>query len=53
VDDTPTEGSKSKETEKKQKRSTKGKKPRRDTRAQGRDEEDDEALIVDPARKVP
>jgi hypothetical protein len=53
VDDVPAEGSKSKEPTKKQKRGKKGKKPRRDARAQGRDEDDDEALAVDPACKGP
>jgi hypothetical protein len=47
------EGNKSKEPTKEQKRGKKGKKPYRDTRAQGRDEDDDEALAVDPARKDP
>jgi hypothetical protein len=53
VDDTPAEGSKSKEPQKKEKRGKKGKKPRRDARAQWCDEDDDEALAVDPARKGP
>jgi hypothetical protein len=53
VDDAPTEGSKSKEPMKKQKRGKKGKKTRHDTRAQGRDDDDNEALVVDPARKGP
>jgi hypothetical protein len=38
---------------KKQKRGKKGKKPHHDTRTQGRDEDDDDALAVDPARKGP
>jgi hypothetical protein len=49
----PAEGSKSKEPTKKQKRGKKGKKPRCDARAQGRDEDDDEVLAVDPACKGP
>jgi hypothetical protein len=50
VDDAPAEGSKSKEPQQKHKR---GKKPRREARAQGRDDDGDEALAVDPARKGP
>jgi hypothetical protein len=53
VDDTPAEGSKSKEPQQKHKRGKKGKKPHRDTCAQGRDDDEDEALAVDPARKGP
>jgi hypothetical protein len=53
VDDATAEGSKSKESQKKQKQGKKGKKPRHDTRAQGHDEDDDEALTIDPARKGP
>jgi hypothetical protein len=55
VDDTPAEGGKSKEPQQKHKRGKKGKKPRRDARVQGRDEDEDEdnALAVDPARKGP
>jgi hypothetical protein len=53
VDDAPAEGSKSKEPQQKHKRGKKGKKPRRDARAQGRDEDEDEALAVDQARKGP
>jgi hypothetical protein len=52
VDDAPAEGSKSKEPTKKQKRDKKGKKPHRDTRAQGHDENDDEALAVNPASRA-
>jgi hypothetical protein len=44
VDDAPAEGSKSKELQQKYKRGKKGKKPRCDARAQGRDEDEDEAL---------
>jgi hypothetical protein len=51
VDDAPTEGSKSKEPQQKHKRGKKGKKPRSEARAQGRN--NDEALAVDPARKGP
>jgi hypothetical protein len=50
MDDTPAEGSKSKEPQQKHKRGKKGKKPRREAHAQGRD---DEALAVDPARRGP
>jgi hypothetical protein len=50
VDDTPAEGSKSKEPQQKHKR---GKKPRREARAQERDDDGDEALAVDPARRGP
>jgi hypothetical protein len=53
VDDAPAEGSKSKEPQQKNKRGKKGKNPRRDARAEGRDEDEDEALAVDPARKGP
>jgi hypothetical protein len=53
VDDAPAEGSKSKEPQQKHKRGKKGKKPRRETRAQGRGDDGDEALAVDPARKGP
>jgi hypothetical protein len=53
VDDTPAEGSKSKEPQQKHKRGKKGKKPRREARAQGRDDNGDEALAVDPARWGP
>jgi hypothetical protein len=50
VDDTPAEGSKSKELRQKNKRGKKGKKPRREAREQGHD---GEALAVDPARRAP
>jgi hypothetical protein len=53
MDDAPAEGSKSKEPQQKHKRGKKVKKPHHDTRAQGRDEDEDEALAVDPARKGP
>jgi hypothetical protein len=54
VDDAPVEGSKSKEPQQKHKRGKKGKKLHREARAQGRDDDDgDEALAVDPARKGP
>jgi hypothetical protein len=53
VDDTPAEGSKSKEPQQKHKWGKKGKKPRREARAQGRDDDGDEALAVDPARRGP
>jgi hypothetical protein len=48
VDDAPTEGSKSKEPQQKNKRGKKGKKPSREAREQGRDDDGDEALAVDP-----
>jgi hypothetical protein len=50
VDDAATEGSKSKEPQQKHKQ---GKKLRREARAQGHDDDGDEALAVDPARKGP
>jgi hypothetical protein len=53
ADDTPAEGSKSKELRQKNKRGKKGKKPRREAREQGRDDDDGEALAVDPARRAP
>jgi hypothetical protein len=49
VDDTPAEGSKSKEPRQKNKRGKKGKKPRREAREQGRNDDNGEALAVDPA----
>jgi hypothetical protein len=49
ADDTPAEGSKSKELRQKNKRGKKGKKPRHEAREQGRDDDDGEALAVDPA----
>jgi hypothetical protein len=53
VDDAPAEGGKSKEPQKKHKRGKKGKKPHREARTQGRDDDGDEALAVDPARRGP
>jgi hypothetical protein len=53
VDDMPAEGSGSKEPQQKHKRGKKGKKPHREARAPGRDDEGDEALAVDPARRGP
>jgi hypothetical protein len=53
MDDAPAEGSKSMEPQQKHKRSKKGKKPRCEARSQGRDDDGDEALAVDPARKGP
>jgi hypothetical protein len=53
VDDAPTEGSKSKEPRQKNKRGKKGKKPRREAREQGHNDDDGEALAVDPARRDP
>jgi hypothetical protein len=53
VDDAPAEGSKSKEPRQKNKRGKKGKKSRREAREQGHDDDDGEALAVDPARRGP
>jgi hypothetical protein len=53
MDDAPAEGSKSKEPQQKHTRGKKGKKTGREARAQGRDDDGDEALAVDPARKGP
>jgi hypothetical protein len=53
VDDTPAEGSKSKEPQQRHKQSKKGKKPHREARMQGHDNDGDEALAVDPARRGP
>jgi hypothetical protein len=53
VDDTPTEGSKSKEPQQKHKQGKKGKKPHRKARVQGHNDDGDEALAVDPAGKGP
>jgi hypothetical protein len=53
MDDTPAEGSKSKEPQQKHKQGKKCKKPRHEARAQGRDNNEDEALAVDPAPKGP
>jgi hypothetical protein len=52
TNNTPAEGSKSKELRQKNKRGKKGKKPRREAREQGRDDDDGEALAVDPARRA-
>jgi hypothetical protein len=51
ADDTPAEGSKSKELRQKNKWGKTGKKPRREAREQGCDDDDGEALAVDPARR--
>jgi hypothetical protein len=48
MDEAPAEGSKSKEPHQKNKRGKKGKKPCREVREQGRDDDGDEALAVDP-----
>jgi hypothetical protein len=53
VDDAPAEGSKSKEPQQKHKRGKKGKKPRCELWVQGRDDDEDEALAVDLARRDP
>jgi hypothetical protein len=53
VDDAPAEGSKSKEPRQRFKRGKKGKKSRREAREQGRDNDGDEALAFDPARRGP
>jgi hypothetical protein len=53
VDDAPAEGNISKEPQQKHKRGKRDKKPRRDARAQGRDDDEDKALAVDPACKAP
>jgi hypothetical protein len=54
ADDEPAEGSKSKELRQKNKWGKKGKKPCREAREQGRNDDDDgEALAVDPARRAP
>jgi hypothetical protein len=52
MDDAPAEGSKSKELQQKHKRGKKGKKPRQ-AHEQGRDNDGDETLAVDPARQGP
>jgi hypothetical protein len=52
VDDAPAEGSKSKDPQQKHKRGKKGKKPRHEAREQGRDDDGDESLAVDPARRA-
>jgi hypothetical protein len=53
MDDALAEGSKSKEPQQKHKRGKKGKKTRREAREQGREDDRDEALAVDPARWGP
>jgi hypothetical protein len=53
VDDTPAEGNKSKGPQQKHKRGKKGKKPYREARKQGRDDDGDEALAVVPTRRGP
>jgi hypothetical protein len=53
VDDAPAEGSKSKDLRQKNKRGKKGKKSCHEVREQGRDDDDGEALAVDPARRGP
>jgi hypothetical protein len=53
MDDMPVEGSKSKEPPEKHKQGKKGKKPRHEARAQGRDDNGDKALAVDPTRRGP
>jgi hypothetical protein len=53
VDDAPAEGSKSNDPQQKHKRGKKGNKSRCEAREQGRDDDGDEALAVDPARRGP
>jgi hypothetical protein len=53
MDDAPAEESKSKDPQQKHKRGKKGKKLRHEAREQGRDDDGDEALAVDPARRSP
>jgi hypothetical protein len=53
VDDAPTEGSNSKEPQQKHKRGKKGKKPRREVCVQGRNDDGDETLAIEPARRGP
>jgi hypothetical protein len=53
ADDAPTEASKSKEPPQKHKWGKKGKKPRCEARTPECDNDGDEALVVDPARRVP
>jgi hypothetical protein len=54
ADDAPAEGSKSKELRQKNKWGKKEKKPRREAHEQGHDDDNDgEALAVDPARRAP
>jgi hypothetical protein len=52
-DDAPAEGGKSREPHRKDKRGKKGKKLRHEAREQGRNGDDAEALVVDPARRGP
>jgi hypothetical protein len=53
VDDAPAEGSKSMEPHQKNKRGKKGKKPCHEAREQGRGNDGNEALAIDPARRGP
>jgi hypothetical protein len=53
VDDAPAEGNKSKEPRQKNKWGKKGKMLRREVHEQGHNDDDDEALAVDPARRGP
>jgi hypothetical protein len=53
VDNAPAEGNKSKEPQQKLKRGKKGKKPRREVREQWCDDDGDDALVVDLARRGP
>jgi hypothetical protein len=53
MDDAPAEGNKSKDPQQKHKQGKKGKKPRREAREQGHDDDGDEALAVDLARRGP
>jgi hypothetical protein len=53
AEDADAEGSKSKDSAKKQKQGKKGKKPQHGARVKERSEDDDEALVVDPAHKGP
>jgi hypothetical protein len=53
VDDAPTEGSKTKEPQQKNNWGKKRKKPRREACEQGRDDDGDKALAIDPARRGP
>jgi hypothetical protein len=53
ADDAAAEGSKSRELQQKHKRGKKGKKPRREARAPGCDDDGEEALAVNPARRGP
>jgi hypothetical protein len=53
ADDTPAEGSKTKEPQQKHKRGKKGKKLHHEARTQEHDDDGDEALSIDPARRGP